>query len=479
MSATAISSEAQRQLLNNGVLVLEGVAGIGKSYSIAEVRSLLTLTTPTPPSAAEVLARIIELAGALRSPLDVNKQPTVLPDWAGDDYVWLTRDTLRPPWAVQVLQCVMHPSTTYEEFIGGLRPDGPGRFSWKQGQFVRFLKKAQLAHTRGDSTRFLVVLDEINRCNLPSVLGELMYLIEPSRRITTPGVTGSQLAKDCKSVNVHPASSKRRWLWIPNNLFILGTMNSSDRSILGFDQALRRRFPPHRLEPFTVNHFDTYCKDNGGAWPTYAAAKANSATTALDAFCLAVHQYAALNCLLRFLIGPDAMIGHSYLLQALANAGFPNTATLNKFDGITQAEVELSIAAAWQFGMLPQLIHAAEAARQERVVEALTADITKAPTWLCEQYLPQSPDDDTFEDTVARLKEAIQAVGLQTAIDCDDLIGKEEDAAKKASRPPHYRAVLTLVLDTLFTFLGMGAGRRSRLRITGHAHGARLCISVS
>ncbi|HLW55299.1 MAG TPA: AAA family ATPase [Candidatus Angelobacter sp.] len=126
----------------------------------------------------------------------------------------------------------LHPNTTYETFIGGLAPassiaDSGFRFAPKPG----FLIEAAKAATKARGTPYLLVLDEINRADLGKILGEAIFLLEPhplqKRTI--------ELAYDFGE----PFGSK---LEMPENLFILGTMNSADRSIAIVDVAIRRRF---------------------------------------------------------------------------------------------------------------------------------------------------------------------------------------------------------------------------------------------
>jgi 5-methylcytosine-specific restriction protein B len=124
-----------------------------------------------------------------------------------------------------------HAGTTYESFIGGLRPvkDGGSQgfnFSPIGGQLMR---AAQMA--AADLSRpYLLVIDEINRADLAKVLGEAMHLLEPSD-------TNRQVELDYEFQEIGG-----RTLKLPPNLHILGTMNTADRSIAVLDVAVRRRF---------------------------------------------------------------------------------------------------------------------------------------------------------------------------------------------------------------------------------------------
>jgi len=130
-----------------------------------------------------------------------------------------------------------HPSYGYEDFIQGIRPqsDGTGRLSYPTvpGRFLDFARCA--AERKGNC---VLIIDEINRANLSRVFGELMYLLE-YRNEEVPLAAGEVLR-------------------IPPNVFIIGTMNTADRSIALIDHALRRRFAflavPPRYETLREYH---------------------------------------------------------------------------------------------------------------------------------------------------------------------------------------------------------------------------------
>jgi 5-methylcytosine-specific restriction protein B len=132
-----------------------------------------------------------------------------------------------------------HANTTYENFVGGLAPrtsaEGLGfQFAPQKG----FLIKAAEAATNS-SGKYLLHIDEINRADLSKVLGEAIYLIEPDdheRIIDLP-------------YKFEPPTADK--LSLPENLHILGTMNSSDRSLAIMDVAIRRRFAFAKLWPQT------------------------------------------------------------------------------------------------------------------------------------------------------------------------------------------------------------------------------------
>jgi MoxR-like ATPase len=119
-----------------------------------------------------------------------------------------------------------HPSYAYEDFVEGWRPTEDGNFKLKPGPLRRLAKRAE----EEESHNFVLVIDEINRANLSKVLGELFFLFE------------------YRDHQVTLQYSEERFS-LPKNLYILGTMNTADRSIALVDAALRRRFHFHQFFP--------------------------------------------------------------------------------------------------------------------------------------------------------------------------------------------------------------------------------------
>ena len=122
-----------------------------------------------------------------------------------------------------------HQSYGYEDFIEGINAeteDGKISYQVKDGVFKKFCNDAK----QYPDKNFLFVIDEINRGNISKIFGELITLIEPSKRIG---------ASESFSV-VLPYSGDV--FGVPQNVFVLGTMNTADRSIAMMDTALRRRF---------------------------------------------------------------------------------------------------------------------------------------------------------------------------------------------------------------------------------------------
>ena len=138
---------------------------------------------------------------------------------------------LADPSAVKLVQ--FHPSYTYEDFFEGFRPvqraDGQPSFELRSGPFRRLVEAAR-SHP---ADPYILIIDEINRANLAKVFGELYFLLE------------------YRNDAVELLYSTESEFTLPGNVFVIGTMNTADRSIALVDAAMRRRFAFVELHPST------------------------------------------------------------------------------------------------------------------------------------------------------------------------------------------------------------------------------------
>ena len=139
----------------------------------------------------------------------------------------------------RVTMIQFHQSYSYEDFIMGIRPKDNG-FEIKEGVFYEFCQKA----AKDDENDYFFIIDEINRGNLSKIFGELFMLIENDKRGES---------------NKMRLLYKDEMFFIPDNVYIIGMMNTADRSLAMIDYALRRRFAFFDLYPaFSSTQFMAY-----------------------------------------------------------------------------------------------------------------------------------------------------------------------------------------------------------------------------
>ena len=126
-----------------------------------------------------------------------------------------------------------HPNLSYEDFVRGWRPEEGGRLSLVDGPLLKVIEMAQ--QNLGD--KHVIVIEEINRGNPAQVFGEMLTLLEADKR--NP--------EEALALGYSKTADER--VYVPPNVYIIGTMNVADRSIALVDLALRRRFAFVDLEP--------------------------------------------------------------------------------------------------------------------------------------------------------------------------------------------------------------------------------------
>ena len=170
-----------------------------------------------------------------------------------------------------------HQSYSYEDFIMGYKPDGAD-FTLQTGIFFDFCEQAR----QNPAQDYFFIIDEINRGNLSKIFGELLQLIEADYR-------GEETL----------LAYSRKPFSVPANLYLIGMMNTADRSLALIDYALRRRFSFFEMVPgFASEGFKTY-----------------AATIQDEAFSALVAQLVSLNKIIADdpALGKGFRIGHSYL----------------------------------------------------------------------------------------------------------------------------------------------------------------------
>ncbi|MGE0105226.1 MAG: McrB family protein [Blastocatellales bacterium] len=178
-----------------------------------------------------------------------------------------------------------HPNLSYEDFIRGWRPAGDGKLKLVNGPFVEMLNAA----TKDPTTLYVIVIEEINRGNPAQIFGEMLTLLEADKR------TPNEALELCYKL----ADDER--IFIPDNLYVIGTMNIADRSLALVDLALRRRFAFIDLEPIFGKPWHDWVQFNCGI---------NSETLVeIEKRLIALNKEISADTGL----GPQFQIGHSYV----------------------------------------------------------------------------------------------------------------------------------------------------------------------
>jgi MoxR-like ATPase len=302
----------------------------------------------------------------------------------------------RGEWAA-----TLHPATSYEDFVEGLRPalsqtrgdearggtpearhpkvtghsgkeptwffkpcnDTTGAFAVRDGFFLRACTEA----ARDGARWFVVLLDEVNRCNIPKVLGDLLTTLEPSKRARWNSNTRSWDVSQSQTVTL-PYS--QRVFFVPDNLVVVATMNTSDRSVAGMDAALRRRFAFQRAWPLGFDPGD----DARSRSQLVADKLKQDGLPVSDLMKVTIKAWVALNEVLLREVGPDGMLGHSYLFDLGKALGRPA-----EHQWFRAGDDSTTIRYYWNHYMLPQLVDILETANMFQRVELGDASPYFAP----------------------------------------------------------------------------------------------------
>ena len=280
-----------------------------------------------------------------------------------------------------------HPATTYEGFIGGLFPNYQNKgndltFEYKQGVISEFADKAK----KNPDKKYILFIDEINRANIPLVLGELMTIIEHTKRVEPDGDSayGEYDKEKENQVAVHLEGEQIFSLQLPNNLYILATMNTSDRSVIGIDAALRRRFAFYRMETLLSS------KNMNDKFKTKALNKLKIDNVfELEKFEALYKCLLEINSWLESEIGPDAMLGHSFVMMKGAKG--------SQFDHVVRQ--------AFQYRILPQIADTLMAWNKSNTksIGAINTYLKKIPLEMNlnrYQLSINSTGDDSYSNTI-------------------------------------------------------------------------------
>lgn len=204
---------------------------------VLPVEKPVPATTPQLPVVTDAVATALHMdREALQEIVDLlqRRQQMVLygPPGTGKTYVAkeLAKHLVGDPSRAQLVQ--FHPSYSYEDFFEGYRPvteNGQATFALKDGP-LRLLA-AEASNPENRENAYILIIDEMNRANLAKVFGELYFLLE--------------YRKETVRLQYQPEKT----FYLPPNLFIIGTMNTADRSIALVDAAIRRRFPFYEMHP--------------------------------------------------------------------------------------------------------------------------------------------------------------------------------------------------------------------------------------
>lgn len=126
-----------------------------------------------------------------------------------------------------------HPNLSYEDFIRGFRPASDGKLALIDGPFLEIIHQAR----NDPQSKYVMVIEEINRGNPAQIFGEMLTLLEADKR--TPS----------EALELTYRREQENGIYIPDNLYVIGTMNIADRSLALVDFALRRRFAFFTLDP--------------------------------------------------------------------------------------------------------------------------------------------------------------------------------------------------------------------------------------
>ncbi len=319
-STRSISNEVDELNEDNKNFILYGPPGTGKTYNVIDElnednKNFILYGPPGTGKTYNVINKALEII-----------DPEGYSEIAADN----DRETILNKYKElvdkgQIAFCTFHQSYGYEEFIEGLKSDGKGNFVTEDGILKRIAynaayeglkdeykedevsyddKKLKVNNyinkekTFKEAKKFVLIIDEINRGNISKIFGELITLLEEDKRIGTSNQIVANL----------PYTKEK--FSLPNNLYIIGTMNTSDKSIAQIDIALRRRFIFEEMMP----NYDILDETDG---------------IELDKLLITINER------VEFLLDRDHLIGHAYFVNCNSYSDIINV-VINKIIPLLQ-----------------------------------------------------------------------------------------------------------------------------------------------
>ena len=228
----------------------ETAPAIERKLKAAAIQNVIMCGPPGTGKTYKSVPRAVD--ACLSSDDPFHSEISKLKEGADDQEMYLYRQKYKELTSQGRIEAVtFHQNYDYSDFIQGIRPvmnnSGGLSYALVRGPLWRMANSAMLSLEKGEDKGYALIIDEINRGNVAKIFGELITLIEADKRdrpqgngLRVPLLYGSGAAFEAGEVVCKEYSSGK--FCLPPNLRIIGTMNSSDKSVQRMDSALRRRF---------------------------------------------------------------------------------------------------------------------------------------------------------------------------------------------------------------------------------------------